>query len=362
MDRPVTRRRRPAAPASAVSEAGAATPPLLAATPRSAALLAAAPAATVAICTFQRYDLLERTLAAVAGQAVDAFEILLIDNAPDPDRSLVEYRRHRHLPRLRWVHEPQKGLSYARNRALAEAASPIVAFLDDDAVPDPGWLQALLEGFDLFGDDAMAIGGRVSPLWLGARPAWLGEQLLPYLSITDLGESARLLQEHEWIVGANMALRQRVFDTLGGFPVHLGRKGDGGTLLSNDETPVFRDIRARGGLIGYVPRASVSHLIDPARLSQAWFRRRLAWQAVSDYLDDPATSRARAEQSWDWLTSFLVRLPPSLRSYRGLLTDMASAELLEQQLNAVYNASACLLNGVDLDAEDPFATPRTEAG
>ncbi len=312
-------------------------------------------AVSVAICTYDRYDLLAGVLQAAAAQAADFddFEIVLVDNTPDPDRSQLEFRRHAAVPRLRWVHEPVKGLSRARNRAIAETTGPIVAFLDDDAVPVPGWLRGLTDAFAMLGRDAMAIGGRVTPKFLGPRPAWLADGLLQYLSITDLGERLRLLDDGEWIVGANMALRRSALEASGGFPEHLGRKGSGATLLSNDETALMQGLRDRGGLIGYAPDAAVAHLIDPSRLSQAWFRRRLAWQAVSDYLADPATSSQRSGQSWNWLTGFLVQLPPSQRSYRGLLADMPAPDLFEHQINAVYNAIQCLLAGVELT--DPLA-------
>jgi GT2 family glycosyltransferase len=318
-------------------------------------------AVSVAICTYERYDLLEGVLRAVAAQEATFgdFEIVLVDNTPDPDRSQLEFRRHRDIARLRWVHEPEKGLSRARNRAITESTGAIIAFLDDDAVPDPGWLRSLMDAFDILGQDAMAIGGRVSPQFLGPRPAWLADALLPYLSITDLGTRIRLLDEGEWIVGANMALRRTTLAASGGFPEHLGRKGSGATLLSNDETALLSGIRDRGGLVGYAPDALVMHLIDPARLSQAWFRRRLAWQAVSDYLENPAKVASRSGASWEWLTGFLVRLPPSQRSYRGLLADMREPDLLEHQINAVYNAITCLLTGVELT--DPLAPPPSTA-
>jgi GT2 family glycosyltransferase len=321
-----------------------------------------APAISVAICTYQRYDLLEGALRAAAAQAesYDNYEILLIDNTPDPDRSLLEYRRHSAVPKLRWVHEPRRGLSCARNRAIAESDASIIAFLDDDAVPGPFWLREMMAAFDMLGSDVMAIGGRVSPVWLGPRPAWLGETLLQYLSITDLGEELRVLADDEWIVGANMALRRQMFDKVGLFPEHLGRKGSGATLLSNDETALLLTMRAQGGLLGYAPLAAVGHLIDPARLSQSWFRRRLAWQAVSDYMENPAETATRAGKSWDWLTGFLVSLPPSQRSYRGLLAEMPTAPLLEHQLSAVYNAATCLLNGVELEDFDPHSVSGPE--
>jgi hypothetical protein len=49
-------------------------------------------------------------------------------------------------------------------------------------------------------------------------------------------------------------------------------------------------MRRAGNRVLYSPHAVVEHIIDPARLTKSWFRRRVAWQAVSDYLMNPAAA------------------------------------------------------------------------
>jgi glycosyltransferase involved in cell wall biosynthesis len=71
-------------------------------------------------------------------------DVLVVDNAStDGTPALLADLARRHAPLLRVVREPRLGLSVARNLALAEAGGDVVAFLDDDAVPRPGWLAAL---------------------------------------------------------------------------------------------------------------------------------------------------------------------------------------------------------------------------
>lgn len=96
------------------------------------------------ICTHGRPDQVARALTSLVEQ--DVLEVLVVDNAPDDDvtRRLVEDR----FPSVRYVVEPSKGLDFARNRAVAESAGDIVAFLDDDAVATPGWARALASAFD----------------------------------------------------------------------------------------------------------------------------------------------------------------------------------------------------------------------
>ncbi|MEP7176632.1 MAG: glycosyltransferase, partial [Gemmatimonadales bacterium] len=62
-------------------------------------------------------------------------EILVVDNAPPDDATQDLVARY---PSVRYVREPIQGLDFARNRALASASGEVVAFLDDDAVAEPG--------------------------------------------------------------------------------------------------------------------------------------------------------------------------------------------------------------------------------
>ena len=103
------------------------------------------PKATIAICTRNRTDDLKKCLDALQKLPNDGQEILVIDNCPSDEstKELVEL-----YPGTRYVRESIKGLNVARNRALKESQNDIVAFTDDDAVPDPDWLRGLLKNFE----------------------------------------------------------------------------------------------------------------------------------------------------------------------------------------------------------------------
>lgn len=92
-----------------------------------------------AICTRNRPPQLQRALHSLLTQTRSPAEILVVDNAPMNDATQVMVRNE--FPTVRYVREPVPGLDFARNRALAEASQEIVAFLDDDAVADPGWVD-----------------------------------------------------------------------------------------------------------------------------------------------------------------------------------------------------------------------------
>ena len=102
------------------------------------------PSATIAICTRNRTDDLRRCLDALIKLPNDGQEILVIDNAPSNDDTLKLVEDY---SKVRYVREPRPGLNIARNRALKEASNEIVAFTDDDAVPDQLWLRGLLKNY-----------------------------------------------------------------------------------------------------------------------------------------------------------------------------------------------------------------------
>lgn len=241
---------------------------------------------TAAICSCGRYDLLRDSLQSLLNQAsVSAYQILVVINAPDLGAAGAELLdEFNEIENLQFFCEPVPGLSHARNAALRLCSSEYLAFLDDDAVADAQWLSQLLSAFEVFGSRVHVVGGKVAPIWEVEPPPWLTPQMLWSLSLVDWGEEARHIGRDEWLVGTNIAFRTEELRRIGGFPVWLGRKPN--VLLGNEEIAVIRELNEAGYPAVYQPSAVVHHRIAPDRLTLGWFRRRAAWQAVSDVLMD----------------------------------------------------------------------------
>jgi len=314
----------------------------------SAASEPATPRITVAVCTYDRYELLDSCLAALAVQLLPAaeFECIVVDNSPSRARSVAESHRHTGYRNMRWMHETTPGLSNARNVATREARAPLIAYVDDDAIPEPDWLLRLLEAFDTLGDEYVGIGGKILPIFSAPRPEWLSDKLLGYVSVVDLGDETRGLQPKEWVAGANIAYRVSALRQAGGFSTALGRVGSGISLMSNDETELAERLAAKGGRMGYAGQAVVRHVVEETRLNQEWFRRRIAWQAVSDYVRHPQRMYGQREAAWKRVKTFLAHQPPDLRTQRAFALEQAAGADLEWQLSAIYNAVNCLLSAV----------------
>ena len=302
---------------------------------------------SVAICTYERYQRLAGCLASLQAQTLppEQLEILVLDNSPDAALSAQMAAQHAALASLRWIHIARTGLAHARNHAMQEAQAPLLAFIDDDVTVAPGWSAALVAGFKQFGEAIHSAGGPVHPEWSAPPPAWLAADMLPFLSLMDRGGEARLLAHEEWVPGANVAYRLARLRAAGGFAEALGRNGPDDILLSNEETELGHRLHRGGGRTAWLPDAVATHRIDPSRLDRVWFRRRFAWQAVSDYLVNPEHQRRYAPRSWKEAQGFMAHM--DLAGLDALRLDQERPDLCHWQMSAIYHLMLCLLGGLD---------------
>ncbi len=237
--------------------------------------------ASVVVCTRNRSVSLADSLAGLLAMdhPCDRWELLVIDNASTDDTLEVARAVEREHPdRVRVVEEPEIGLSAARNAAVRESEAEIVAFIDDDAVPAPGWLGALVETLER--PDVLCAGGPVLPEFEGELPDWFAGRLLPYLSVWDKGDEHVELVYNEYPRGTNVAFRREAFERFGDFSTKLGRKG--GSLLSGEEIELCLRIERGGGKVLYVPGAGVRHVTPAERVTPLWMMRRFQAQGRSE--------------------------------------------------------------------------------
>lgn len=289
---------------------------------------AAGPTVTIAICTANRAALLAETLAAVLPLVDPAsVELLVVDNgSTDPTpRLLAELaelgsRGPDALPGgLRAVREERTGLSAARNRAVREARGDLLLFLDDDALPAPGWIEAYLAAFR---DPRVgAAGGPVEPIFDGELPAWLDARFLPYLSVWDRGSAIERLRYNELPRGANMAFRRSSFAVYGDFLEQLGRKG--ASLRSCEEIEYCLRLERGGDEILYVPSARVRHHVSTQRLTVDWMGARFAAQGFSEAILDWRHAGARGLQSGWRRVARLDRSPANAHAHDPLTDAFA---------------------------------------
>ena len=239
------------------------------------------PNVSVIVCTRNRGELLRSACDGFLALHADPEEneLLIVDNGSGRASLDVAVSVCRENPdQIRLVREPRAGLSRARNAGVEAALGELLLFLDDDAVPNPGWLAAYLEAFR---EDAVwAAGGPVDPVFSGDLPPWLGDRFLPYLTVWDKGDEPVDLTYNEYPRGANMAFRKAAFHRYGPFHLQLGRQRR--SLRSCEEIEMCLRLERVGRRVRYAPRARVRHRVETERLTPEWMARRFWAQGFSE--------------------------------------------------------------------------------
>jgi len=232
-----------------------------------------APDLSVVLCTYNRADLLSGAVRSLLAQGVSTprFELLVVDNnSTDRTRELVgEFAQLD--ARVRYIFEPQQGLSYARNAGIHEARAPLIAFFDDDLLAPPDWVSAIIHAFREY-PAVDIVGGRLLPRWPHQPPFWLTSDHWAPLALADHGDQPIIVTAERPIalVGAG-ACRRDVFEAVGTFATDFQRVRDSiGSLEDHDF--MLRVLRT-GRKALYDPRITLTAAVQPSRLDRDYHRR-----------------------------------------------------------------------------------------
>jgi GT2 family glycosyltransferase len=222
-----------------------------------------------------RWDDIVAGMHALAHQTVPPLETILV---VDHNATLLARARDE-LPDVHVLDNPRTaGASGARNTGIARATGAIIAFVDDDATPEPDWIERLLSAYD--DDHVLAVGGVATPVWPSRRPDHLPPELDWIVGCTYRGQpTARTDVRNLW--GCNMSVRAEVFETIGGFDEEVGRIGL--VPLGNEETELCIRIAQRipGARVVHEPSAVVHHRVTEARCRWSYLVARSHAEGIS---------------------------------------------------------------------------------
>lgn len=235
---------------------------------------------SVIICTYNRSQNLPQCLEQLArqhgAQGIE-WEVLVVDNNSNDETKMVVAELAAKLPiNIRYAHEGQQGLNYARNTGIRESRGTYFSFVDDDIEVSPDWLASLYRSFTT--NDADAVGGRIHLAPSITLPKWIRDkETKGFLGFQDFGdEPFRMDGKSRYPYGGNMAFNRRVVERIGYFNPKLGRKGEGkkrSELFKGAETDYFHRLSATGDArIFYEPNAIVYHQVQPFQLKKKYFR------------------------------------------------------------------------------------------
>lgn len=212
--------------------------------------MSATPKLSVAVCTRNRPDDLRACVASILGSPRPDFELVVIDQSDAPSGSLCD--THAGDVRLRYQPTASRGLSRARNEALAAMQGELVAFTDDDCRVASSFVDDVLGYFAGRPDVSMAFGAVTAPAELHEKGH---VATFPADERTYRGAFPSPMEP--WGIGANMAFRREAWQRAGGFDPELGA---GSGIPAGEELDFTIRVLGAGLAVATTPAFSVTHL------------------------------------------------------------------------------------------------------
>lgn len=211
---------------------------------------------------------------AILGQALDAVAAepiahptLVVDMSKGGAIRAAAEDRSEHV---RYVAFPESGgTSDSRNRIVELAETRYLLLLDADAVPGPGWAEAMRGAFER-SERVGIVGARILPVWSKPPPPlFRSTPALDFLGMLDLGPDPLLVPR---VMGTSYALDRTRLPSERPFSTTVGRRP--GSLLAAEEVVLALDVARQGLEIWYEPDAVVEHHVRLERLNWSWMMRR----------------------------------------------------------------------------------------
>lgn len=172
------------------------------------------------------------------------------------------------------------GISEARNTGIREAEGDIIAFMDDDAVADIRWLECLVDTYAK--TDAIAVGGKVMPIWLSEKPDYLPEELNWLVGLTYERFAGEGVTEVRNAFGPNMSFRREVFSKVGLFNGAFGFAEKRKIYLQGEEAELALRMQSRlGKRVIYNQEIVVYHKVSAAKARLGALLKRAFYQGYT---------------------------------------------------------------------------------
>lgn len=167
--------------------------------------------ASVIICAYteKRWDDLLAAVESLRHQTVPPCEVIIVVDYND---AVLKRVQEQITDVIAIENRRAKGASGSRNTGVAIAQGTVVAFLDDDVIAEPTWMEQLLAPYE--DPTIVGVGGKIDPLWIGKRPAWFPDEFTWVVGCTFRGMPSDIAPNR---IAANMSVRRDIFIDMGGF-------------------------------------------------------------------------------------------------------------------------------------------------
>jgi glycosyltransferase involved in cell wall biosynthesis len=253
--------------------------------------------------------MLKGCLDSLLNQTLDKkkYELIVVDNnSTDNTRQVVEDFQDK--GNIGYYMELRQGLSFARNHGLKTAQGEYIAYIDDDALAASDWLEVaygLIKTLKPFPD---CLGGPIFPFYTSPKPTWFTDE---YEIRRDWSES-KYLKRGESFSGSNMIWKKDSLQSIEGFDVQMGVKGD--ILMLGEETLSFEKIWhvRKNPQLYYSPALIIHHWVPDFKLTVTYRLRRAF--AVGQFLGRPEMIDHNSNRLVDYVLSMKILLKTICKS------------------------------------------------
>lgn len=233
------------------------------------------PKISVIICSYNRQDYIIQAIDSLYHQTIppEDYEVIVVDNNSKDNTAIVvrEYLSTHTNCKIVFLSETRQGASWARNTGAAKATSPLLVFMDDDAVAEKDYLERILRFFDEH-PYAGGLGGRIIPRYIPAEPKWMSHYVSSLVGNFDYSNAIKVFDDGRYPLESNMIVRKEDFDKIDGFSTHI--LGVVGTLrIGGEGKDFFYRLMATGKKIYYDPSVIVHHVVEVKKLTAEYLYR-----------------------------------------------------------------------------------------
>jgi O-antigen biosynthesis protein len=253
------------------------------------------PKISVVVCAYNAEPTMRECLESLTKLSYPSYEAVIVDDGSTDHTGAIadEY------PQFKIIHQPNRGLSAARNVGMTAATGDIIAYLDSDAVADPDWLTYLAWKFK--STDHVGIGGPNLP---PPEEDWLANCVA-----SAPGSPTHILLDDEiaeHIPGCNMAFRKDALAEIDGFDTTYTAAGD--------DVDICWRLQERGHTIGFSPAALVWH--HRRKTIKSYLKQQMGYGKAEAMLLQKHPNRFNAVGCAKWAG----------RIYGGIRTNLSTAK------------------------------------
>lgn len=230
---------------------------------------------SVIICTYNRALYLTDALDSLYQQTLEKqyFEVIVVNNnsTDNTEERCKQYIETHPDMQVSYLNEKEQGASFARNSGAAIAISPLLCFMDDDAIASSNYLSHIIHFFETH-PEAGGLGGKIIPRYIPSEPKWMSYYVSSMAGNFDYAPRVSAFKPGKYPLESNMIVPKYLFDKISGFNTALpGVKGE--LRIGGEGKDFFFRLQALGLQVYYDPNIIVHHVVEVAKLTPAYLYR-----------------------------------------------------------------------------------------